>query len=461
MDIKSLAEQYNDYIIDRRRYYHTCPELSGEEKNTRAHLKEDLEALGITDIHEMETCYGLTATIHGGKPGKTVALRADIDALPVKEETGLPFASHNEGKMHACGHDNHMAMLLGTAKILNEVKDELSGDVRLVFQPAEETAVGALQMMKEHALDGVDAIYGVHVWGTYDAPGIAFPAGNLMACCHGFTIEVEGKSAHASAPHEGVDAVMVASSILQSIQQLVSRMNDPLNPLVITVGKVTAGNRWNVLAGHATLEGTVRTFLTGTQVEDALRHPNWTMGRKITIDSSTLVNKGLEVMEAKWLFDVELEQIEVVVHPQSVIHSAVQYEDGAAIAQLGTPDMRLPIQYALYYPKRRPLSGDRLDLFALGQLTFERPDTETFRGLALAYQAMRRGGNIPTAFNAANEKAVALFLDRNIAYQQIPEMIESCMEAADFIANPTVDEILETEAAAYEHIAGKWGKVFA
>jgi len=126
-------------------------------------------------------------------------------------------------------------------------------------------------MMKEHALDGVDAIYGVHVWGTYDAPGIAFPAGNLMACCHGFTIEVEGKSAHASAPHEGVDAVMVASSILQSIQQLVSRMNDPLNPLVITVGKVTAGNRWNVLAGHATLEGTVRTFLTGTQVEDALR----------------------------------------------------------------------------------------------------------------------------------------------------------------------------------------------
>lgn len=236
MYIKALAEQYNDYIIDRRRYYHTCPELSGEEKNTRAHLKEDLEALGITDIHELETCYGLTATIHGGKPGKTVALRADIDALPVKEETGLPFASHNEGKMHACGHDNHMAMLLGTAKILNEVKDELSGDVRLVFQPAEEIAVGALRMMKEHALDGVDAIYGVHVWGTYDAPGIAFPAGNLMACCHGFTIEVEGKSAHASAPHEGVDAVMVASSILQSIQQLVSRMNDPLNPLVITVG---------------------------------------------------------------------------------------------------------------------------------------------------------------------------------------------------------------------------------
>ena len=201
--------------------------------------------------------------------------------------------------------------------------------------------------------------------------------------------------------------------------------------------------------------------LANVQVEDALKHPNWSMGHKITIDSATMVNKGLEVIEAKWLFGVDLDQIQVVVHPQSVIHSAVEFQDHAVIAQLGTPDMRLPIQYALYYPKRRPLSGDRLDLFALGQLTFERPDTETFRGLALAYQAMRRGGNIPTAFNAANEKAVALFLDRNIAYQQIPEMIESCMEAADFIANPTVDEILETEAAAYEHIAGKWGKVFA
>lgn len=214
-------------------------------------------------------------------------------------------------------------------------------------------------------------------------------------------------------------------------------------------------------ASGGPFRGKKRAELAHVTLEDALKHPNWSMGRKITVDSATLVNKGLEVMEAKWLFDVKLEQIQVVVHPQSVIHSMVEYEDGAVIAQLGTPDMRLPIQYALYYPKRRPLSGDRLDLFALGQLTFEKPDTETFRGLALAYQAMRRGGNIPTAFNAANEKAVALFLDRKIAYQQIPEMIESCMEAADFIANPTVDEILETEAAAYEHIAGKWGKVFA
>ncbi|MCI5492527.1 MAG: 1-deoxy-D-xylulose-5-phosphate reductoisomerase [Lachnospiraceae bacterium] len=197
--------------------------------------------------------------------------------------------------------------------------------------------------------------------------------------------------------------------------------------------------------------------LKNIQVEDALKHPNWEMGRKITIDSSTLVNKGLEVMEAKWLFEVEPEQIQVVVQPQSVIHSMVEYEDGAVIAQLGTPDMRLPIQYALYYPMRRPLSGDRLDFWKLHQLTFERPDTETFRGLALAYQALKQGGNIPTAFNAANERAVALFLDRKIAYLEIPEIIEYSMEEAKYLPSPSVEEILQTEAAVYEKIAGRWG----
>lgn len=196
--------------------------------------------------------------------------------------------------------------------------------------------------------------------------------------------------------------------------------------------------------------------LQNIQVEDALKHPNWSMGRKITIDSSTLVNKGLEVMEAKWLFGVELDQIQVVVHPQSVIHSAVEYEDGAVIAQLGTPDMRLPIQYALYYPKRRPLSGERLDLFTLKDLTFEKPDPETFRGLALAYDAMRKGGNIPTAFNAANEKAVALFLDRKIKYLDIPEIIAASMEHCNFIDNPNVEQILATEQEAYDFISSRW-----
>ena len=195
--------------------------------------------------------------------------------------------------------------------------------------------------------------------------------------------------------------------------------------------------------------------LKNIQVEDALKHPNWSMGRKITIDSSTLVNKGLEVMEAKWLFDVTLDQIQVVVHPQSVIHSAVEYQDGTMLVKHKKPDMRLPIQYALYYPERRNLSGRRLDLFEIADLTFEKPDTDTFRGLALAYQAMEKGGNIPTVYNAANEKAVSLFLDRKISYPEITELIEACMENAEFIDHPDVDEILGTEAAAYEFIEKK------
>ena len=276
----------------------------------------------------------------------------------------------------------------------------------------------------------------------------AIRAGKDIALANKETLVTAGHIIIPLAKKMGVSILPVDSEHSAIFQSLQGGQEKALHKILLT-------------ASGGPFRGKKREELQNIRVEDALKHPNWAMGRKITIDSSTMVNKGLEVIEAKWLFDVELEQIEVVVHPQSVIHSAVQYEDGAVIAQLGTPDMRLPIQYALYYPKRRPLSGDRLDLFALGQLTFEKPDTETFRGLALAYQAMRRGGNIPTAFNAANEKAVALFLDRKIAYQQIPEMIESCMEAADFIANPTVDEILETEAAAYEHIAGKWGKVFA
>lgn len=209
-------------------------------------------------------------------------------------------------------------------------------------------------------------------------------------------------------------------------------------------------------ASGGPFRGKTREELANIQVEDALKHPNWAMGKKITIDSSTLVNKGLEVMEAKWLFGVELEQIQVTIHPQSVIHSAVEYEDGAVIAQLGTPDMRLPIQYALYYPKRRNLSGEKLDLFALGSLTFERPDTKTFQGLVLAYQAMERGGNIPTAFNAANEKAVAMFLDRKISYLTITEIIEACMSQTEFVENPSVEQILETEASVYEYIESRW-----
>ena len=196
--------------------------------------------------------------------------------------------------------------------------------------------------------------------------------------------------------------------------------------------------------------------LQNIQVEDALKHPNWEMGRKITIDSSTMVNKGLEVIEAKWLFDVEASDIEVLVHPQSIIHSAVEYEDGAVIAQLGTPDMRLPIQYALYYPTRRNLSGERLNLFDIGQLTFEKPDLNTFKGLKFAFDAIETGGNIPTIFNAANEKAVALFLDRRIKYLEILEIIEESMKSCTHISNPTLDEILSTEQEVYDFINSRW-----
>ena len=190
-------------------------------------------------------------------------------------------------------------------------------------------------------------------------------------------------------------------------------------------------------------------------VEDALKHPNWSMGRKITVDSATLVNKGLEVMEAKWLFDVEPEQIQVVVHPQSIIHSMVEYVDGGIMAQLGMPDMKLPIQYALFYPDRRPMNGRRVDFFALKSISFEEPDIKTFRGLQLAYDAIAAGGSMPTVFNAANEKAVGLFLDKKIRFLAIYDLIQGAMEQHKVIANPTVDEILEAEAQAHAYISGK------
>ena len=209
-------------------------------------------------------------------------------------------------------------------------------------------------------------------------------------------------------------------------------------------------------ASGGPFRGWTREQMKSVQVEDALKHPNWTMGRKITIDSSTMVNKGLEVMEARWLFGVEMDQVQVVVQPQSVIHSMVEYEDGAVIAQLGTPDMKLPIQYALYYPERRFLAGDRLDFAKLAQITFEAPDFENFHGLSLAYKAGRRGGTLPTVFNAANERAVQNFLDREIGYPSITDMIEAAMEHHTVKENPTVEEILAAEQETYDFIESRW-----
>lgn len=193
--------------------------------------------------------------------------------------------------------------------------------------------------------------------------------------------------------------------------------------------------------------------LENVTVEDALKHPNWSMGKKITIDSATMINKGLEVMEAKWLFDVPISRIQVTVHPQSILHSAVEFEDGAIIGQMGTPDMRLPILYALYYPDRQPLSGDKLDLFDIGTLEFLKPDFETFFGLQLAFEAMNAGGNMPTVFNAANEKSVSLFLNKKISFLQIPEMIGSAMAELDYIKSPNLNDILATEKATYDFIS--------
>ena len=209
-------------------------------------------------------------------------------------------------------------------------------------------------------------------------------------------------------------------------------------------------------ASGGPFRGKKREELQSIQVEDALKHPNWAMGRKITIDSSTLVNKGLEMMEARWLFGVEPKDIQIVVQPKSIIHSMVEFVDGAVIAQLGTPDMKLPIQYALYYPERRYLPGERLDFGTLTQITFEKPDMETFTGLKLAFDAAAAGGSMPTVYNAANEKAVALFLDRKIGWLSIPEIIEASMGAHQVIENPSVEEILETEQAVYEFIESRW-----
>lgn len=209
-------------------------------------------------------------------------------------------------------------------------------------------------------------------------------------------------------------------------------------------------------ASGGPFRGMTREQLEDIQVEDALKHPNWSMGRKITIDSSTMVNKGLEVIEAKWLFDVSFDQIKVIIQPQSVIHSMVQFKDGAVMAQLGTPDMKLPIQYALCYPERRYLERERLDFYKLSDITFEKPDMETFKGLKLAYEAGREGGSMPTVLNAANEKAVALFLDRKIKYLQIADIIEECMMKHSKIDNPSLEEILEIEQRIYNYIDDRY-----
>lgn len=271
----------------------------------------------------------------------------------------------------------------------------------------------------------------------------AMKAGKDIALANKETLVTAGHIIMPMAEELGVSIYPVDSEHSAIFQCLQSGKRDDLDSLIITASGGPFRKKTTEELKHVT-------------VEDALNHPNWSMGRKITVDSATLVNKGLEVIEAKWLFGVDFDDIHVVVQPKSVIHSMIQFKDGSVIAQLGTPDMRLPIQYALYYPERRKMSGKRLDLFELGSLTFERPDTKTFKGLALAYDAMRKGGSQPTVFNAANERAVAMFLDRKISYPQITEIIEDCMEYVAYKNDPSLDEVLETEQAVYEYIEQKW-----
>ena len=271
----------------------------------------------------------------------------------------------------------------------------------------------------------------------------AIKAGKDIALANKETLVTAGHIIMPLAKERGVSILPVDSEHSAIFQSLQGGQRKALHKILLT-------------ASGGPFRGKKREELKNIQVEDALKHPNWEMGRKITIDSSTMVNKGLEVIEAKWLFGVTVDQIQVVVQPQSIIHSMVEYEDGAVIAQLGTPDMKLPIQYALYYPERRYLPGDRLDFAALQQITFEKPDMETFYGLKLAYEAGRRGGSLPTVLNAANERAVAMFLDRKIGYLQTPEIIQACMENHKNIEDPTVEEILKTEQETYQFIKNRW-----
>lgn len=268
-------------------------------------------------------------------------------------------------------------------------------------------------------------------------------AGKDIALANKETLVTAGHLIMSMAKEYGVSILPVDSEHSAIFQAIHGEENKEIHKLLIT-------------ASGGPFRGRTTEELRNVTVADTLKHPNWVMGRKITVDSATLVNKGLEVMEAKWLFDMDLDHIQVVVQPQSIIHSMVEFKDGAIMAQLGTPDMRLPIQYALYYPHRRYLDGDRLDFTKLREITFEVPDMDTFRGLPMAIQASREGGSMPTVFNAANELAVKKFLEEKIGFLDIYEIIAQSMERHKKIAHPDLDEILSVEQDTYQWIESRW-----
>lgn len=344
-------------------------------------------------------------------------------------------AGHNRGLLQKQIAEFHPSVVS-----LSEEKDALA--LRAYLKEHDLKDYEGREITVECGMDGLLAVAGCEQAGIVVTAivGMIGIRPTMEAIRHGKDIALANKETMVTAGHliipmakqYGVRILPVDSEHSAIFQSLQGNRKKDLDKLLIT-------------ASGGPFRGKSREELLHVKVEDALKHPNWSMGAKITIDSSTLVNKGLEVMEAHWLFDVDYDNIKVVVQPQSVIHSMVQYRDGAIIAQLGTPDMKVPIEYALFYPERRPLDGDRLDFAALGSITFEKPDVETFCGLPLAIEAGRIGGSMPTVFNAANEKAVAAFLHGQIGYLDIVAFIKKCMDAHKVIKNPSLEEILETQ----------------
>ena len=323
--------------------------------------------------------------------------------------------------------------------------EEKAGELRTAVRDLDVRIVSGMEGLIEVCTEPEAEIVVTAIVGMIGiVPTIAaMKAGKDIALANKETLVTAGHIIIPLAEETGVKILPVDSEHSAIFQCLNGESRKELKKILLT-------------ASGGPFRGKKREELLHIQVEDALKHPNWAMGRKITIDSSTLVNKGLEMMEARWLFGVEPKDIQIVVQPKSIIHSMVEFVDGAVIAQLGTPDMKLPIQYALYYPERRYLPGERLDFETLTEITFEKPDMETFTGLKLAFDAAAAGGSMPTVNNAANEKAVALFLDRKIGWLEIPEIIGKSMEAHKVIPNPTVEEILDTEKAVYDFIESRW-----
>lgn len=258
MKTLELSKKYKQYVIDLRRYFHMNPEPGTQEFKTAERVRKELDDMGIP--YEVKFTTGTVATIKGNHPGKTIALRADMDALTVEDRTGCEYASQTEGMNHACGHDTHTAMLLGAAKILNEMKDEINGTVKLFFQPAEEVGIGAKGMIADGCMEGVDSVFGIHIASGVELGKVGCGKGGCMASADKFAIKVIGKGGHGSAPHETVDAVYIASQIVVALQEVVSREISPIFPAVVTCGTINGGSRWNIIGGDATIEGTTRCF---------------------------------------------------------------------------------------------------------------------------------------------------------------------------------------------------------